>query len=150
MFVHGTAVLVGEDGVLIQGRSGSGKTSLALALLADAAGRGRFAKLIGDDRVALSLRGGRVVARPHPLIAGRIEVRGVGIRAIEHEAAGVIRLAVNLGLDASELGPRHPGGCPTIHLLGVKLPMLSLLASNGSRDNSGRVLDALGAVRQRS
>ena len=48
--VHASALVVGEAGVLIRGPSGSGKSSLALALLALADNRRSFVRLIGDDR----------------------------------------------------------------------------------------------------
>ena len=49
--MHATAVIYGDYGVLILGPSGSGKSALALALLARARSAGLFAALIGDDRV---------------------------------------------------------------------------------------------------
>ena len=54
------AVAIGGCGLLIEGAPGSGKSSLALALI------DRGAALIGDDGVALSLRGGRLWAAPPP------------------------------------------------------------------------------------
>ncbi|TIU95959.1 MAG: HPr kinase/phosphorylase, partial [Mesorhizobium sp.] len=47
--IHGTALLIGECGVLITGPSGSGKTTLALTLLDHCRARGLFSRLIGDD-----------------------------------------------------------------------------------------------------
>ena len=49
--LHATAVIHGESGVLILGPSGSGKSALALALMARASGEGAFGALIGDDRI---------------------------------------------------------------------------------------------------
>ena len=95
--VHATCVVVGEAGVLIRGVPGSGKSTLARRLVEEAGRRGRFARLVADDRVALSVQGGRVVARPHPAIAGRIEVRGAGLLETGHEGAVVIRLVVDCG-----------------------------------------------------
>ena len=54
---------------VIMGLSGSGKSSLALALI------DRGAELIGDDGVTLSLDGGQLLATPAPATAGLIEVR---------------------------------------------------------------------------
>ena len=50
--VHATAIVIGETGVLIRGRSGSGKSSLALALVARVRLAGGFAAFVADDRVA--------------------------------------------------------------------------------------------------
>ena len=80
--VHASAVLVGARAVLIRGPSGAGKSRLALDLIAAAAaGRLRFARLVGDDRVHLEKSGGRLLVRPAAALAGLIELRGTGIRA---------------------------------------------------------------------
>ncbi len=95
--VHGTAVLVGADGVLIRGESGAGKSSLALALIE------RGARLIADDRLTLSACHGRIVATAPAAISGQIELRGRGVIAVPHEQSGVIRLIADIvseeGLD---------------------------------------------------
>src|SRR5262249_61203245 len=84
--VHASAVLAGARGVLIRGPAGSGKSQLALALiLAAETGLLRFARLIGDDRLHLEVHHGRLVVRPAATLAGRIEVRGVGVRAVAVE-----------------------------------------------------------------
>ncbi len=93
---HGTAVLLGEVGVLITGPSQAGKTSLALALIDRWTLRGRFAALVADDRVILEVAGGRVIARVPPPIAGLVERCGRGIGTIPHEDAAVIGLLVPL------------------------------------------------------
>lgn len=95
--VHATCVAVGEAGVLIRGPSGAGKSTLARRVMDEAARRGLFARLVGDDRVTLSAQAGRLVARPHPAIAGRIEVRGAGLLETGHEEAVVVRLVVDCG-----------------------------------------------------
>lgn len=119
--VHATAVALGGGGVLILGPSGSGKSALALALIDSAARAGSFARLVGDDRVALSQAHGRLLARPHPLIAGRIERRGIGITGLSHEPAAVIALAVDLARPA----PRMPQPDENVELEGVRLPCLA-------------------------
>ena len=104
--IHATALVVGETGVLLRGPSGAGKSAIALALLA-MAGEGRlFARLVADDRVALRLAHGRLVAAPHPAIAGRIERRGQGVEALAHLGAAVIGLVVDI-LPRAE-APRLP------------------------------------------
>ena len=95
--VHATCVVVGEAGVLIRGPSGSGKSTLARRVVAEAERRGQFSRLVADDRVALCAQAGRLVARPHPAIAGRLEVRGAGLFQTGHEGAVVIRLVVDCG-----------------------------------------------------
>ncbi|MGO9674999.1 MAG: HPr kinase/phosphorylase [Methylocella sp.] len=94
--IHASAVAIGEAGVLIRGASGSGKSRLALALIAGAHGAGAFARLVGDDRIRLERCSGRLIARGHPLILGRIEQRGAGILRTPFIAAAVLRLLVDI------------------------------------------------------
>lgn len=94
--IHACAVILGEDGVLLRGRSGAGKSTVAHALIEAWNQWNVFARLIGDDRIFLTARSGRLIARPHNSIAGRLEVRGYGLVDLEHEPAGVIRLVVDL------------------------------------------------------
>lgn len=68
-----TCVSVAGRGILLEGPPGSGKSTLALALI------DRGAALVGDDGVALERRGALLWALPPPHIAGKIEIRGVGI-----------------------------------------------------------------------
>ncbi len=94
--LHATAVLLGDSGVLITGRPGSGKTTLALSLIDYFRRSGRFSQLICDDQVLLSAQSGRVVCRAPQSIAGLVEIRGLGPRPLEHEAAMVADLLVRL------------------------------------------------------
>lgn len=125
---HATCVVLGEAGVLIRGESGAGKSSLALALLDRARLAGGFAALVADDRVRVALHHGRLVARPHPRLAGRIEVRGLGIREaadLGHAAlpACVLRLVVDL-VPASPRLPEPEAG--RTRILGLDLPRLAV------------------------
>ncbi|RWC09235.1 MAG: HPr kinase/phosphorylase, partial [Mesorhizobium sp.] len=74
--IHGTALLIGERGVLITGPSGAGKTTLALTLLDHCRARGLFSRLIGDDRLLAVAHAGRLVCRVPATIAGLAEVPG--------------------------------------------------------------------------
>ena len=86
--VHGTCVALScaghTAGVLLQGASGSGKSSLALRLI-DQAGFGAgstapvIATLVSDDQVLLEELDGVVTATAPPAIRGMLEVRGIGI-----------------------------------------------------------------------
>ena len=73
MLHQASCVAIGGRAVLIEGPPGSGKSSLALALI------DRGAVLVGDDGVALAARDGRLFASPPPNIAGLLEVRNVGL-----------------------------------------------------------------------
>lgn len=126
--VHASAVRLGERALLIRGEAGSGKSSLAAALIAGLPGAPRAA-LIADDRAILRLAGGRLIVSPHPDIAGLIELRGIGIVHIEPDGAGCVGAVLDL---ESEL-PRMPEAIDkTTVLLGVLLPRLSVRAGLGS------------------
>jgi serine kinase of HPr protein (carbohydrate metabolism regulator) len=140
-YIHATALAIGEAGVLIRGRSGSGKSRMALELLAEASRRGLFAGLVGDDRVAIAAHGGRLIARGHPAIAGQIESRGEGIVELSHEPAVVIRLVVDLGAKPSAAPVRLPPKKAKVSLCEVELPQLLLEAS--APQQAGILLDYL-------
>ena len=74
--VHASAVRFHDKGVLIRGASGSGKSSLVLALLTCDPDR---ARLVADDRVVLTAKGGQLVASVPDRLAGLLEVRGLGV-----------------------------------------------------------------------
>jgi serine kinase of HPr protein (carbohydrate metabolism regulator) len=128
-YAHATALAIGEAGLLIRGPSGAGKSRLALDLLAEAGRRGLFARLVGDDRVALAHHAGRLLARPHPAIAGRIESRGEAILDLPHEHAVVVRLVVDIQPANADAPARLPAPDPTTQLCGLDLPALTLAAA---------------------
>jgi HPr kinase/phosphorylase len=121
--VHASAVLVGSRAVLIRGPSGSGKSRLAFDLiLAGRSGQLPPAILIGDDRVHLDTDGGNLMVRPAPELAGLIEIRGLGIRRIEHVGQAEVGLVVDL---AAEDADRLPAAEALTTLVeGVELPRI--------------------------
>ncbi len=120
---HANALLIGERGVLLRGVSGSGKSALSCRLLEGMRLRGDFARLIGDDRVALTNCNGRLIARPHPAIAGAIELRGLGLAPAPFEPAGVIRVVVDLAAPGGERPPRYPlPNADLTQICGLSLP----------------------------
>ena len=121
--VHASAVLVGERAVLIRGPSGSGKSRLAFDLiLAGRSGQVPPAILVGDDRVRLDTTAGNLIVRAVPELAGLIEIRGLGIRRIEHVDAAVVGLVADL---AAEDGERLPATQSlTCEIEGVKIPRI--------------------------
>jgi HPr kinase/phosphorylase len=120
---HATAVLAGRHAVLIRGPSGSGKTKLAWALLEAArAGKIHFARLIADDRVALSAVNGKLIAAAPKTIEGLIELRGAGVQTAQFEQFAQVALVVDL---AAEDGERVPGPASLrAEILGVRLPRI--------------------------
>ncbi|RJL18008.1 HPr kinase/phosphorylase [Paracoccus siganidrum] len=89
--LHATTVAVEGRGLLILGPSGSGKSSLALQLMAVGA------VLVADDRTDVAVEGGRLIARAPQALRGRIEARGVGILDAPVSGPVPLALAVDLG-----------------------------------------------------
>lgn len=136
--VHASVVAIGETGVLIVGASGAGKSRLALALIAEASRRGDFARLVGDDRMLIAAANGRVLARPHPAIAGLIEERGAGLHRIDHEPVARVTCCVSLVAAGHD---RLPEPATERHeAAGVSLPRLTLQESVGPDEGARRVL----------
>lgn len=110
-----TCVAVRGKAVLIAGPPGSGKSSLALALI------DRGAQLVGDDGVTLERAGDDVVAMPPPNTQGLIEVRNVGLVGMPVTQAPVA-IVLRLSPDAERL----PAGHATVDLLGREVPQVDL------------------------
>jgi len=126
--IHASAVLAGPKAVLIRGASGSGKSRLAFALIeAGRTGALPFARLIGDDRVHVEARHGRLLVRPAQELAGLIEIRGLGIRRLPFEPLAVAGLVVNLGAPGARL-PSPEEAMVTVQ--GITLPRLAVAAAD--------------------
>jgi hypothetical protein len=89
-----------DAGVLLLGKSGAGKSDLAIRLIA------LGATLVADDRTELYVWRRKLYARPPARLAGLIEVRGVGILKLPHANRVRVALVVELGRDAARL-PDH-------------------------------------------
>lgn len=122
--VHGTCVAVDEKGILIRGASGAGKSRLALRLMLDAPRALPPARLVADDRVRLEVEHGALIASPAPLLAGIIEVRGLGLRRVPHLAR--VALALVVDLDAPDAARLPDAAQQSVVLHGIALPRLAL------------------------
>ena len=121
--IHACALIVGDAGLLIRGPSRSGKSSLTLALLAAAEAQGRFARLVADDRVGLSIEGGQLFGAPHPLIAGQIEQRGTGILTLPYEGKARLTHVIDLvGGPESLIGPGRQTKVEGVELNQFEIP----------------------------
>lgn len=109
-------VAIGGRGLLIEGAPGTGKSSLALALI------DRGAMLVGDDGVMIDAAGGQLIAAPHPNIIGKIEVRNVGL--LDFPVSGPVPVALVVRLDPAAL--RFVEQAETIEIGGVWLPLVRL------------------------
>ncbi len=114
---HASVVARGGRGVMLLGASGSGKSDLALRLI------DRGYRLVADDRACLRVDGQKLMAAPPERLAGLIELYGLGIYRLPHQAETALNLVVRLvAPDAVERMPPlrfwHYGGLrvPEIHL----------------------------------
>lgn len=113
--VHASCVAIGGRAVLLAGRSGSGKSDLALRLL------DRGAALVADDYTQLQRREGRLWASAPATIAGRIEVRGVGIVARDALPSAEVALYLDLEAPVARMPERA-----TRRLVGIEVPVAAL------------------------
>lgn len=121
--VHASAVKVGQQAVLIRGPSGSGKSRLAFELImAGRSGVVEPAVLVGDDRVHLATVGDEIEVRPSRILAGLIEIRGLGIRRcdfMEHATVGLV-----VDLDAADAERLPAAESLKTCILGVEIPRI--------------------------
>jgi len=96
--LHATTVVIDGRGVAIEGPSGSGKSDLALRLI------DRGAKLVSDDVSLVARVDGVLRVRAPDTIRARMEVRGIGIVAVEQVDDVPLALVVRL----AEIVPRLP------------------------------------------
>lgn len=133
--IYGTVVTIGDWGVLLRGKSGSGKSDLALRLI------GAGGLLVADDQIQLKLVDGLVWASAPAAIAGLLEVRGVGVMSMPVRGRAPIGLVVNLV--ARPDVPRLPDA-RTENILGLALPVLDLYPFEASAPQKVKL--ALGSL----
>jgi HPr kinase/phosphorylase len=143
--LHATAIIHRESGVMILGPSGSGKSALALALMARAREAGAFSALIGDDRVFVRNAQGRLIAWGAAHVAGVIERRMAGLIEVRHEPAAVVRLAVEL-CERGRRWPRMPADNDALLVCEVGVPRLLLDSGLSACDQALRVEERLAIV----
>lgn len=114
MNLHATCVAHGGKGLLILGKSGAGKSSLALAMIA------LGAVLVADDRTDIALMDGKLIASPPESLQGLIEARGIGLLRLPYIAATALTAAVDLDQPESDrLPPRRH-----IELMGQSIDLI--------------------------
>jgi serine kinase of HPr protein (carbohydrate metabolism regulator) len=135
--IHATAVVLLDaaapfggpiDGaVLLLGDSGSGKSDVALRLIA------MGGKLVSDDQTVLFMEGRRLFADAPLNLSGRMEIRGLGIMRIDKAPAAPVVLAVRLEAATVARMPEPAFYSPPEAVQGdVKVPMLTLDAYEAS------------------
>ena len=123
MPVHGTCVAIEGIGVLIRGEPGCGKSDLALRLIDEGA------RLIADDQVELVPKQDALFAAAPPSIAGRMEVRGLGIVAVPCIASVALGLVVELV--SPKTIERMPMASAWEHE-GIRIPLIRLTSFEAS------------------
>lgn len=149
--IHATALSWDGHGVLLVGPSGSGKSDLALRLLAlsHPIETGPLFKLIADDRVIVTDEdtSGGLKLTPPAALRGKLEVRGVGIITLpanQLAQTAIARLVVRLVPDADrQLIERLPDPSQSYDLAVFSLPRIDLVASDASAPHKVRQALAL-------
>lgn len=113
--IHASCVALGDKGVLIGGKSGSGKSALTLQLMAFGA------ELVSDDRTVLhpTKPQGLRASAPAP-ISGLIEARGVGLLRARVRADVALCLMVDMDRTETQRLPEPH----VVTLQGIDLPCL--------------------------
>lgn len=121
--IHASCVSIGSHGVLLLGRSGSGKSDVALRLMS------RGAMLVADDQVILTAEEGLLIASVEQSIRGLLEIHGVGLVRYPVATHIPVRLAVQLvPLEQMEHIP-IPARFET---LGISIPQISIYGFDAS------------------
>ena len=120
--VHASTVAIGGRAVLLTGPSGAGKSDLALRLL------DRGFSLVSDDQTLIQRQGDMLIASAPPTIAGKLEVRGIGI--VDMEALEKVPLALIVELTGEF--DRLPEDNRERQILGVQLPLITVDAMTAS------------------
>jgi serine kinase of HPr protein (carbohydrate metabolism regulator) len=133
--IHASTVALDGRAVLITGPSGSGKSDLALRLL------DRGFTLVSDDQTIVKRDGDRLVATAPPTIAGKLEIRGIGIVDMDR----VSDLPVALVVELTSQIERIPDDSRERLILGIRLPLISIDAMTASAPSKVAIaLDRLG------
>ena len=133
--LHASTVATEGRAVIIAGPSGAGKSDLALRLL------DRGFTLVSDDQTTIRREGERLIASAPPNIAGKLEIRGIGI--VDMDALRDVPVALLVEL-TSEI-QRLPDDSRERPLLGVSVPLISIDAMTASAPSKvALALDRMG------
>ena len=120
--IHSTSVVIDDNGVLILGDSGSGKSDLALRLIDNGA------TLISDDISICRKNSNNIYLYCPPEIKGLLEVREIGIITVPFVERIKLRLVVNLKSNNNERFNKDN----YITILGIKIPIINIEGKNSS------------------
>ena len=120
--IHSTSVVIDDNGVLILGDSGSGKSDLALRLIDNGA------TLISDDISICRKNSNNIYLYCPPEIKGLLEVRDIGVITVPFVEKIKLRLVVNLKSNNNERFPKDS----FFRILGIKIPIINIEGKNSS------------------
>ena len=113
--IHATTVAIRGCAVLLRGESGAGKSDLALRLI------DRGAELVADDYTIIPRDGAQLAAGAPATIAGRMEVRGVGIVDWPYRVIAPVALSVVLGVENERMPDAR-----ILTLVGIDVPEITI------------------------
>ena len=120
---QGTCIAFGEEAVLFRGPSGSGKSDLALRCIE------KGADLISDDQTILCRKNKKIIASAPRTIAGKLEVRGIGIVEFPYrEDASLVLVLDLINEGALERLPK----IGFVDYFDIKIPNLRILSFESS------------------
>ena len=120
--VHASTIAIDGRAILITGPSGAGKSDLALRML------DRGFTLVSDDQTFVRRDGDRLFASAPPNIAGKLEVRGIGIVEMETVTEAAVALMVELATEIERL----PDDSRERQVLGINVPLINVDAMTAS------------------
>jgi HPr kinase/phosphorylase len=124
--VHGTCVAFGRRAVLLRGEPGAGKSDLALRFLWLRPDDEARPMLVADDQVFVAAdESGALIASPPPTLAGKIELRGIGIVEMPFLRQAALHLVCDL-VDAKDVPRMAPEPWERTEIAGIALPVLKL------------------------
>ncbi|WP_205480680.1 HPr kinase/phosphorylase [Sphingomonas arenae] len=133
--MHASCVAIDGRAVLIAGPSGAGKSDLALRLI------DRGFTLVSDDQTIVRKENNRLIASAPATIAGKLEIRGIGIVNMDTVSDVPVALTVDL---TSEI-QRLPDDSRERKILGISIPLISVDAMTASAPSKvALALDRLG------
>jgi serine kinase of HPr protein (carbohydrate metabolism regulator) len=120
--LHASCVAKDGRAILISGRSGSGKSDLALRLI------DRGADLVSDDYTIVRRVGGKLIASAPENIRNKLEIRGLGILEFQTVADASVCLMIELSNEVERM-PEMPG---SIAIAGMQVPSIRLSSLEAS------------------
>jgi serine kinase of HPr protein (carbohydrate metabolism regulator) len=120
--LHASCVVKDGRAILISGRSGSGKSDLSLRLI------DRGAILVSDDYTIVRRVGGKLLASAPPNIAGKLEVRGMGVLKFDTATDAPVCLMIDLNREVQRM-PEVP---ERMSIAGMMVPVVVLASLEAS------------------